>query len=288
MRVALTGVAGNVGSFVHRWLSDRGHEVLGIDVRRSDEAQENVHIADLTSFPETLDALRGADRVIHLAGIPAPIVAPEWRVHNTNVAASYNVLLASAELGISRVVQSSSVNAIGLAWSRKPEFDSFPIDLDHRSRNEDGYSLSKLIQEIQAESVARRFDGFTAVSLRLHAVVTGAEQARQYQAMLGDEWAVNGLFGYCTFESVASAFELALTAPITQAEVLWVVEPETFSDRPTEELARQYFPDVPLARPLPGLTGFFDVSRTRDLLDWIPSTEWPQVDGDLLGGGSRA
>jgi len=55
------------------------------------------------------------------------------------------------------------------------------------------------------------------------------------------KWAVDGLFGYCTFESVASAVELALTAPIVGAETLWVVEPETFSTMPPAELAHTYY-----------------------------------------------
>jgi nucleoside-diphosphate-sugar epimerase len=35
-------------------------------------------------------------------------------IHNVNVASSYNALHIAAELGITRVVQASSVNVIGL------------------------------------------------------------------------------------------------------------------------------------------------------------------------------
>ncbi len=86
------------------------------------------------------------------------------------------------------------------------------------------------------------------------------------------KWAVNGLFGYCTFESVASAVELALTAPIVGAETLWVVEPETFSTMPSAELAHTYYPGVALRRELIGNESLIDASRTTALLGWVPST----------------
>ena len=273
-RIAVTGALGNVGSIVVEHLRARGHEVVEIDRAHGGPSQDSSFVAaDLTSFAETIAALRGADVVVHLAGINSPINEPGWKVHNNNVTASYNVLSAAAELGITRVVQSSSVNAIGLAWSRSPEFDYFPIDTLHRSRVEDPYSLSKVFQELQADSLARRYDTFTAVSLRLHAVLRNAEEGRELRQRLGDGWAINGLFGYCTYESVVSAIELSCFAPIDGHEVLFVVEPETFVLETSAELAEIYFPDVPLHAPFAGRSGFFDTTLTRAILGWRPSTD---------------
>jgi UDP-glucose 4-epimerase len=273
-RIAVTGALGNVGSLVVEHLRGCGHEIVEIDRAHGRPSEESSFIpADLTSFDEALAALRGADVVVHLAGINSPINDPGWKVHNNNVTASYNVLSAAVELGITRVVQSSSVNAIGLAWSRSPEFDYFPIDTLHRSRVEDPYSLSKVIQELQADSLARRYDTFTAVSLRLHAVLRHAEEARELRQRLGDAWAINGLFGYCTYESVISAIELSCFAPIDGHEVLLVVEPETFVLESSAELAESYFPGVPVRSPLIGHSGFFDTTLTRTILGWRPSTD---------------
>jgi UDP-glucose 4-epimerase len=273
-RIAVTGALGNVGSIVVEHLRGRGHDVIEIDRAQDAASQDSSFVsADLTSFEETIRALRGADTVVHLAGINSPIHEPGWKVHNNNVTASYNVLSAAVELGIARVVQSSSVNAIGLAWSRSPTFDYFPIDTVHRSRVEDPYSLSKVVQELQAESLARRYDTFTAVSLRLHAVLRDAEEGRELRGRLGDAWAINGLFGYCTYESVVSAVELSCFAPIERHEVLLVVEPETFVLEPSAELAATYFPDVPVESPFVGHAGFFDTTRTRRILGWRPSTD---------------
>jgi nucleoside-diphosphate-sugar epimerase len=183
------------------------------------------------------------------------------------------VLSAAADLGIPRVVQASSVNAIGMAWSRQPVFDYLPVDLRHPARVEDAYSLSKQIQELQADSLVRRHDGaFSVVSLRLHAVLLDAADARSRIERFGMSWAVNGLFGYCTHESVASAIEKSLDAATGGHERLWVVEPETFSTDPTAELLALHYPGVPVTRPLTGREALIDASRTREMLGWVPST----------------
>ncbi len=275
MRVTVTGALGMVGTVTCTWLAEHGHSLRRIDLRapRPEETRLGpVDCVDLTSFEDACRALEGADAVVHLAGMNNPITAPEWEVHNTNVVISYNVLTASAELGVRRVVQASSVNAIGMSWSRRAEFDYLPVDLEHRTRNEDGYSLSKLVQELQADSLTRRYAEFSVASLRLHAVLERAADAQGIIDQIGVGWAVNGLFGYCTHESVASAFELGLTAAFTGQERLWVVEPETFSPEQSAELARRHYPNVPLRHPLIGREAFIDASRTREVLAWVPST----------------
>lgn len=274
MKIAVAGASGGVGTIVAEALTAAGHEVRAIDVTPpATESVEDFVIADLTSYEQTLGVLERAEAVVNVAGLNGPIPAPEWTAHNTNVLVSYNVLHAAAELGVPRVVQSSSVNAIGLAWSRNPEFDYFPIDLAHRSRNEDGYSLSKLIQELQADSLTRRYEGLSVVSLRLHAVLTGSEQAQMALDLLGRDWAVHGLFGYCTFESVTDAVRRACEVPIAGHEVLWVVEPETFVTEDSRVLSQRYYPDVPIVTPLEGRASFFDTTRTREILGWVASTE---------------
>jgi UDP-glucose 4-epimerase len=276
VKIAVTGASGKVGSRIGQDLLQSGHEVVRIDRAETpsgNRSSSNHCVADLASFAATIDALRGAECVVHLAALGSPQVAPEWQVHNNNVVSSFNVLSAAAELGIARVVQASSVNAVGLAWSSKPNFAYFPLDLAHPCRPDDGYSLSKYIQEIQADSMCRRHPLLSVVSLRLHAVLADAAESIEMVDLLGEGWAINGLFGYCTFSSVSSAIQSALTAPVSGHEVLWVSESETFMKEPSQELAGRYFPSVPLATPLTGRQAFFDISRTREVLSWSPSTE---------------
>ena len=267
MKIAITGALGMVGRGVTGRLAAEGHEIKLIDRQDPGESVDHQFVkVDLTQFALARDAVSGADAIVHLAGINAPIVAPEVEIHNNNVTTSYNILSAAAELGIPRVVQASSVNAIGLAWSRQPVFDYFPIDLDHQTRNEDGYSLSKYIQELQADSLTRRYERLSVVSLRLHAVLTGPDQAADVIEMLGEDWAINGLFGYCTYRTATDAINRSLTAQVRGHERLWITEPVTFSDIPSATLAARHFPEVPLRRPLVEHESFFDLRRTKQVL----------------------
>lgn len=93
--------------------------------------------AEIADYDVMVNSIRGCDALIHMAAIPAPGRHPDHEVHNNNVVTSYNALRASVEVGIERVCQASSVNATGLAYSRWPRFDYFPLDELHPTYNED-------------------------------------------------------------------------------------------------------------------------------------------------------
>jgi len=146
MKIAVTGGSGRVGRGVVELALAQGHQVVNID-RVSPAGvtdQPNLtHIqADITDYDALVNAFRGCDAVIHLAAIPAPGHLPDHVVHNNNVTGSYNALRAAVEVGVQRICQASSVNAIGLAYSRWPRFDYFPLDEQHPTYCEDPYALS--------------------------------------------------------------------------------------------------------------------------------------------------
>lgn len=63
-------------------------------------------------------------------------------VHNVNVVGSYNVLRTSADNGIKRIVQASSVNATGLVFTHESrrKFEEFPLTELSPRVPEDAYS----------------------------------------------------------------------------------------------------------------------------------------------------
>lgn len=272
MRIAVTGSSGRVGGAIVEMALAQGHSLACIDrVPPSGKGERpNVSFvqADITDYDAFEGALRGCDALVHMAAIPSPGRQPDHVVHNNNVVGSYNALRAAAELGIKRICQASSINAVGAAYSRMPRYDYFPLDERHPSYNEDPYSLSKWICEVQAESIARRYEDVTIASMRFHGVVpnraTMAQWSSRASAMMSKH-----LWGYTRFDAAARACLLALSADYKGAEAFFIVAPDTSVDVPSLELAHRFFPDVPVRGDLSGQHGFFDCSKAERLLGWV-------------------
>ncbi|MFC6018461.1 NAD-dependent epimerase/dehydratase family protein [Plantactinospora solaniradicis] len=279
MRIAVTGGAGRVGRAVVGLALAEGHTVVEIDrpevAAGAGEPPPDLvrRPADVTAYPELLRALAGCDALVHLAAHPKPWDRPDHVVHNENVTASYNALRAAAELGIERICLASSVNAIGGGYSRNPRFDYFPLDERHPSYNEDPYSLSKWIVEAQADSFARRYENLTIASLRLHAVL--ANRPATPPDRVHSDFAVRDLWGYTLSRPAARACLLALTADFTGHEVFYIVAPRTWHPRPTVELCREHYPEVPIRGELRGNQALYDCTKAERLLGWCHDDDGP-------------
>src|SRR5437763_11818919 len=179
MRIGVTGGNGLIGRAVVDLAVADGHEVVSIDTAPPERQASGATFvaADVTRYDLLEQAVRGCDALVHLAAIRSPIGRPDYEVHNTNVVASYNALSVAARLGIQRVCQASSINATGAAYSRWPRYDYLPLDEQHPTYNEDPYSLSKWICELQADSFARLYERMRIASLRFHAIVPGRSEA---------------------------------------------------------------------------------------------------------------
>lgn len=271
MRIAITGSRGSVGNAIMELALAQGHSVVSIDRTPvgADASMPNVTAmqADITKYSELENAFRDCDAVVHMAAFPAPGIASVYDTHNNNVTGSYNALCAAVALGIKKVCQASSINAIGAAYSRAPRFDYFPVDEKHPTYNEDPYSLSKWICEAQGDSIARRNEDMTISSMRFHWVVSERGYAANHKRELWNEFSRN-LWGYTRFDAAAQACLLSLTADFKGHEAFFIVAPDTMMDLPSTELAERFFPDVPIRGDLSGTKGFFDCSKAERLLGW--------------------
>lgn len=271
MKIAITGASGRIGRAISAEALRQGHSVVGIDrvAPAEPDMRENYRfvLADIGDYDALVAAFSGCDALIHMAAIPAPIGYPDHVVHNNNVVGSYNALRAAVEVGIKRIVQASSVNAIGLSFSRKASFDYFPVDEEHPNHSEEPYSLSKWICEQQADSFARRYDDLRIASMRFHLVVEEREKARNFYADVTPEVAKH-LWAYTLYDAAARACLLALEAPFMGHEVFYIIAPDTLLDIPTVELAARFFPDVPIRSDLDGHRSFFSSAKAERMLGW--------------------
>lgn len=273
MRIALTGGTGRIGRAIATEALRQGHEVVSIDRVAPAEPDERPNIrfveADIGDYDALVAAFSGCDALIHMAAIPSPGHHPDHVVHNNNVVGSYNALRAAVEVGITRIVQASSVNAIGLSFSRKGHFDYFPVDEAHPNYSEEPYSLSKWICEQQADCFARRHENLRIASMRFHLVVNERHEATRAYGVADVERSKH-LWAYTLYDAAARACLLALDAPWLGHEVFYIIEPDSVMDVPTAELAARFFPDVPFRAALEGNRSFFSSAKAERLLGWRP------------------
>jgi nucleoside-diphosphate-sugar epimerase len=173
MKVLVTGANGLIGAVTVSYLLERGYDVRAVDLTE-DTKLNDVEYApcDIRDYDAVRKQVRGCDAVVHLAALPSPTFATGPTTFHINVTGTYNVFEATAQEGIKRIAQASSVNAIGFTWNVTdfvPEY--FPVDEKHRILVSDPYSLSKqLIEEIGTYYWRR--DGISSVALRLPGVNT--------------------------------------------------------------------------------------------------------------------
>jgi UDP-glucose 4-epimerase len=253
VKIALTGGSGRIGHAIAAELLRRGHGVVSVDRAppADDQKHENLRFvaADIADYEGLVRAFAGCDALIHMAAIPSPMRDPDHIVHNNNVVGSYNALRAAVEHGIMRICQASSVNAIGLSFSRAPHFDYFPIDEEHPNYSEEAYSLSKWICEQQADSFARRYEGIRIASMRFHWVVPDRATAAA-RFGVADETVAKHLWAYTSYDAAARACLLYT------------------SELPSLELAARFFPGVPIRGDLSGSRSFFSTAKAERLLGW--------------------
>ncbi|MCX6067255.1 MAG: NAD(P)-dependent oxidoreductase [Chloroflexi bacterium] len=272
MKIAVTGGTGRIGRAIIDMALAQGHSIVSIDRVQPAHPWDNPNVAfilaDVSDYEAFENAIRGCDVLAHMAAIPAPGHLPDHVVHNNNVTGSYNALRAAVAVGMQHICQASSVNATGLAYSRWPRFDYFPLDEEHPTYSEDPYSLSKWICEEQANSMARRYENLTISSMRFHWVVQDRATAVGASGYKMTESGAKNLWGYTSFDAAARACLLSLTASFKGHEVFYIAGPISVSEIPSIELAEKYFPGVPIRGDFSGNKSFFNSSKAERLLGW--------------------
>jgi nucleoside-diphosphate-sugar epimerase len=288
MRVVVTGGSGKAGRSVVRDLVDHDFDVINVDVNPPAEAVATLLTADLTQFGEAVEALSGADAVVHLAAIPAPHIRSPEATFRINVASTFNIFSAAAMLGVRRVVWASSETVLGLPFGgrharnllddaalngHEVEPDYAPIDEAHPLRPHSSYSLSKVLGEEMARQFAR-WSGGTFIGLRFSAIREPDEYSgfpAAWTDPAAGEW---NLWSYVDARDVAQASRLALTADVRGSEAFIIAAADTVMDRPSRELMASSFPTVPVRDGIHEYGALLSSDKARSLLGYEPMHSW--------------
>ena len=120
MRIFVTGGAGFIGLAVVRRLVARGDRVIAV-VRDPDRATAladlgvETRAGDLTRTAAIVDAMRGTDAAVHIAGMYRVGIPASARpaMHDANVGATHRIIDATVTAGVERLVYVSTVNVLG-------------------------------------------------------------------------------------------------------------------------------------------------------------------------------
>ncbi|GAA2212287.1 NAD(P)-dependent oxidoreductase [Nonomuraea monospora] len=253
-RVLVTGVAGSVGQATLDLLARRQVAVTGLDLRDPGGLPLDRLVVGSAGDPETVRrAMKGAEAVIHLAALPAPVLGTPEEVFCGNTRGTFVVLEEAGRAGVRRAAIASSMSALGLAWSGRTLHPAYvPVDENIPLQVEDPYGLSKQADELTAAMMSRRH-GMTTVALRFPRL-GGVDDKLRHTA---EEWAADRaagareLWSYLDVRDAARAAWLAVTRPIEGHHVVTVAAPNTLMSEPTEELLAVFHPDSELRAPLP-------------------------------------
>jgi nucleoside-diphosphate-sugar epimerase len=278
--IVVTGASGKTGRAVVQDLIASGRSVRAVDVAgvpgdRGELADLGSPLlrADLEDFGETVDALLGAEAVVHLAAIPAPGFFTDARTLSTNTTMNTNVFLAAAKLGVRRVVWTSSETTLGLPFTPSSAPRYLPVDEEHYPLPTTAYALSKVLGETMAEHVSA-WSGIPIIGLRLSNVHGPADYPKIPGFWRDPLLRVFNLWGYVDVRDAAQACRRALDADVIGARSYVIAARDSLMDRPSAELAAEVFPRVPVRGELSGYVSLLDSTRAAGELGYVAEHSW--------------
>ncbi|WP_018394639.1 NAD-dependent 4,6-dehydratase LegB [Bacillus sp. 37MA] len=168
-KILVTGADGFIGSHLTEELVRQGYDIKAFVFYNSfnswgwlDQSlykkEFEVFAGDIRDPFGVKEAMRDCKMVLHLASliaIPYSYHSPDTYV-DTNIKGTLNVLQAARELGVSKVVHTSTSEVYGTAMY-------VPINEDHPLQGQSPYSASKIGADQMALSFYRSFDTPVAV-----------------------------------------------------------------------------------------------------------------------------
>lgn len=165
-KVLVTGAGGFIGSHLTERLFELGAKIRafvrytsraddGFIKYFSDDLRKNMDIVygDIRELETVVKAMDGVDIIFNLAalvGIPYSYIHPQ-EVIEANTIGTLNVLMAARDVGIEKLVQTSTSEVYGTARY-------VPINEDHPKQPQSPYSASKIAADAIALSFYHSFD----------------------------------------------------------------------------------------------------------------------------------
>ena len=297
--VLVTGGCGRLGRYVVDELRSR-YRVTTLDVVDSPWTLPHLKL-DILDLPGLHRACAGQDAVVHLAALDGHVEMPAARFLAVNALGTWNVLEAGFEAGVKQAVVASSNSALGLSDAEgalQPLY--IPLDEVHPTWPTHAYALSKLLNEVTAESFGRRRrmrvicirptyimfpELVPTIAARTQGLLVSPDTAHPdpaFTAALKEPLSL--LRCYVEPRDVARLFRLALEHVGAPYGVFYGSAADSFEPQPTlSYFERRYgtLPEIrkPWVYERNPYAAAVDCSRAHDVLGWTPTSDWVQMSG---------
>lgn len=166
MKTLITGVAGFLGSALAARLLEEGHQVIGLDDLSTGKMKAiprgiQFELGDMLDRPKLWTLLQGVECVYHLAArvaVQESILYPR-EYNSTNVGGTVSVMEAMRDVGVNRVVFTSSGAIYGSQVAQPLHEEMVPAP-------DSPYAVSKLSAEYYIKTIGRLW-GIETVTLRI-------------------------------------------------------------------------------------------------------------------------
>ena len=171
MKVLVTGGAGFIGSHLADLLIKTGYEVVVIDNLSNGRMSNINHLLehenfkfyelDIINLDDIKPIFKNIDWVFHMAGMAdiVPSIENPKKYYDCNVTGTFNVLEASRELGVKKIVYAASSSSYGIP-------DNYPTPETADIRPQYPYALTKYLGEELIMHWSKTYK-IPAISLRL-------------------------------------------------------------------------------------------------------------------------
>jgi nucleoside-diphosphate-sugar epimerase len=294
-RIIVTGGSGKIGAWVLKELLDAGHEVLNVDLKPATDPRCRTLIADLTDSGQAygsigvytgIDELQPSlrpqpvDVLVHFAAIPRVQLVPDAEVFRINATSTYNVMEAAVRAGIRKVVFASSEAAYGIDFAEDhldPQY--FPVDEEHPTVPMDAYGLSKVVNERTAAAFHARAGG-DFYGLRIGDVMAPQDYLKFPLWTTDPAIRKREMWAYVDVRDVAQMVRLCVDTDGLGFQVFNAFAGESAHVLPIRDLARRFYPNVPVPDEVAERGSLVSNRKAQRLLGFVQRHRWedqPQV-----------
>jgi nucleoside-diphosphate-sugar epimerase len=222
------------------------------------------------------------DAVVHFAAVPALLLRPDSETYRVNVMGTYNVIEAAVKLGIKKIIIASSETTYGVCFSNgvvDPKV--LPLEEDYDIDPMDSYGMSKKVNEVTARSFQRR-SGADVYALRIGNVIEPNEYDR-FPGFFADPGQRRRIaFSYIDARDLGQIVDLCLKKDGLGFEVFNAVNDTNSVCQTNEELLAEFFPNVPLSRPVGPHESLLSNRKIREVLGFKEEHNWRRYVADPM------